>query len=384
MMGKLDQHSNYIPPAEMERFKTEVESEFGGVGIQVSTEGGVLRVISPIYGTPAYKAGILAGDKIVKIEDTPTKGLHIDECIKRLKGKIGTSVTVTVEHANGGQEQTVTLKRETIRVETVLGDTRNEDDTWNYYFDKDKQIAYIRITTFGRHTTEDLSKAIKDLTKDGLKGLIIDLRFNPGGLLSSAIEISDLFVAEGDIVSTLGRNTAKRSWTARKPGTYEGFPIAVLVNRYSASASEIVSACLQDHKKAIVVGERTYGKGSVQNIIQLEDGKSALKLTTAGYRRPSGENIDRLPGASDSDEWGVKPNDGFALKLSDAQMAELMVARRDRDILRKKSPDDKLPDLAAADPQFQKALEYITAKVDEAAKEKEKAEAEKPAEAKAS
>jgi carboxyl-terminal processing protease len=130
MMGKLDQHSNYIPPAEMERFKTEVESEFGGVGIQVSTEGGVLRVISPIYGTPAYKAGILAGDKIVKIEDTPTKGLHIDECIKRLKGKIGTSVTVTVEHANGGQEQTVTVKRGAIRGVAVLGDTRGGVVAW--------------------------------------------------------------------------------------------------------------------------------------------------------------------------------------------------------------------------------------------------------------
>lgn len=368
MMGKLDQHSNYIPPEEMERFKTEVESEFGGVGIQVSTESGQLRVISPIYGSPAYKAGVLAGDTIVKIEDKPTRGLTIDQCIKMLKGKIGTSVDVTVKHAKDDSEETVKLTRETIRVDTVLGDLRNEDDTWNYYFDKDKQIGYIRITSFGRHTTEDLNKVMKQLSDKGLKGLIIDLRFNPGGLLTSAIEISDLFVAEGDIVSTQGRSTPKRAWTARKAGTYEGFPMAVLVNRFSASASEIVSACLQDHDRAVIIGERTWGKGSVQNIIQLEDGKSAMKLTTAGYRRPNGKNIHRFEGASDTDEWGVKPNDGYDLRLSDAEMADVVTTRRQRDILKKLNEGEQPPELK--DRQLDKALEYITAKMDGSTEEK--------------
>ncbi len=376
MMGKLDQHSNYIPPEEMERFKTEVESEFGGVGIQVSTEGGQLRVISPIYGSPAYKAGVLAGDTIVKIEDKATRGMTIDECIKQLKGKVGTSVNVTVKHLKDGSEATVKLTRETIRVDTVLGDLRNDDDTWNYYFDKQKQIGYIRITTFGRHTTEDLSKVMKQLAEKGLKGLIIDLRFNPGGLLTSAIEISDLFVAEGDIVSTQGRSTPKRAWTARKAGTYEGFPMAVLVNRYSASASEIVSACLQDHNRAVVIGERTWGKGSVQNIIQLEDGKSAMKLTTAGYRRPNGKNIHRFEGASDTDEWGVRPNDGFELRLTDAELADVVTARRQRDILKKLNEGEKPAELQ--DRQLQKAIEFITAKLEESKPEKTE---EKPAEA---
>lgn len=371
MMGKLDQHSNYIPPEEMDRFKSEVESEFGGVGIQVSTEGGQLRVISPIYGSPAYRAGVLAGDTIVKIEDKPTRGLTIDDCIKLLKGKVGTSVNVTVKHLKDGSEEQVKLTRETIRVDTVLGDLRNEDDTWNYYFDQEKQIGYIRITSFGRHTTEDLSKVMKQLSEKGLKGLIVDLRFNPGGLLTSAIEISDLFVAEGDIVSTEGRSTPKRSWTARKAGTYEGFPMAVLVNRYSASASEIVSACLQDHNRAVIIGERTWGKGSVQNIIQLEDGKSAMKLTTAGYRRPNGKNIHRFEGASETDEWGVKPNDGYDLRLSDAEIAEVVTARRQRDILRKLAEDEKPAELK--DRQLQKAVEYITAKLEESSKSSETA-----------
>lgn len=377
MMGKLDQHSNYIPPEEMERFKVEVESEFGGVGIQVSTEGGQLRVISPIYGTPAYKAGILAGDTIVKIEDKPTRGMTIDEAIKQLKGKIGTSVNVTVKHVKDGSEDTVKLTRETIRVDTVLGDLRNEDDTWNYYVDKDKQIGYIRITTFGRHTTEDLSKVMKQLKDTGLKGLVIDLRFNPGGLLTSAIEISDLFISEGEIVSTQGRNTPKRAWTARKAGTYDGFPMVVLVNRYSASASEIVSACLQDHSRAIIIGERTWGKGSVQNIIQMEEGKSAIKLTTAGYQRPNGKNIHRFEGASDTDEWGVKPNDGYDMRLSDIEMAEMVTARRERDILKKFGDGEKAPELK--DRQLEKALEVITAKLEEASPEKKMDE--KPAEA---
>jgi carboxyl-terminal processing protease len=385
MLTKLDQHSNYIPREEMDRFKTEVESEFGGVGIQVSIERGQLHVISPIYGSPAYRAGILAGDTIIKIEDKPTRGLTIDDCIKLLKGKVGTSVNVTVKHLKDDAEEVVKLDRETIRVDTVLGDTRLDDDTWNYYLDQEQKIAYIRITSFGRHTTEDLRKALQKLKKSGIEGLILDLRFNPGGLLSSAIEVSDLFISEGTIVSTEGRNTAKRSWTARKSGTFSGFPMAILLNRYSASASEIVSACLQDHDRAVVIGERSWGKGSVQNIIQLEEGKSALKLTTAGYMRPSGKNIHRFESASDSDEWGVRPSDGFELRLSDVQLAEVVSTRRERDILKKYLNGDERPQLK--DPQLAKAVEYITAKLkkdekksDDEEKPAEKVEAEKAAE----
>ena len=159
------------------------------------------------------------------------------------------------------------------------------------------------------------------------------MRFDPGGLLSAAIEVSDLFVSEGRIVSTKGRNSPERTWDAHKEGTFEGFPMVVLVNRYSASASEIVAACLQDHKRAVVIGERTWGKGSVQNVIELEDGRSALKLTTASYRRPNGKNIHRFPDAKDTDEWGVMPDAGFEIKLSDSEMFALIQDRRARDIL---------------------------------------------------
>jgi carboxyl-terminal processing protease len=214
-----------------------------------------------------------------------------------------------------------------------LGDKRKPDDQWDWMLDSEKKIGYIRLTAFSRNTASDLEKALKDLKKQDVKGVVIDLRFNPGGLLTSAIAVADLFVADGRIVSTKGRNTIERPFDARKAGTFEGFEVAVLVNRYSASASEIVSACLQDHKKAVVVGERTWGKGSVQNVIELEQGHSALKLTTAAYMRPSGKNIHRFPNAKESDEWGVMPDKGFELKLNDTEMSELVRVRRQRDLL---------------------------------------------------
>jgi carboxyl-terminal processing protease len=217
---------------------------------------------------------------------------------------------------------------------------------------------------------------LKQLEKSDFKGLVIDLRFNPGGLLKSATDISDLFVAEGVIVTTEGRNTVPRVVTARKSGTYEGFPIAILVNHHSASASEIVAACLQDHHKAIVIGERTWGKGSVQNVIELEDGRSALKLTTASYHRPSGRNIHREEGAKDSDEWGVSPDKGYEVKLSDAEMAQLISDRRTRDLLllshskaavkergskeQAAKAEAKAGGKPVVDRQLQKAIEYLT------------------------
>ena len=171
-----------------------------------------------------------------------------------------------------------------------------------------------------------------------MRGLILDLRFNPGGLLNSAIEVSNLFISSGRIVSTKGRNTPERVWDAHKNGAFEGFPMVVLVNRYSASASEIVSACLQDHKRAVIMGERTWGKGSVQNVIELEDGRSALKLTTAAYCRPSGKNIHRFPDSKESDQWGVMPDPGYDLRLSDREMSSLLSDRQRRDVLHPHPP----------------------------------------------
>lgn len=334
MIAELDPYSAYIDPEQMDRFRSTVDSQFGGIGIQITLENGQLQVLSPLPGTPAYRAGLTAGDRILAIDGRSSEGVDLEEAVRRLKGEVGSKVKLKIAHAGQSEEVEVELAREMIHVDTVLGDRRTESDAWDFLLDHDKGVGYIRLTAFGRDTARELADALKQLQAAGVKGLILDLRNNPGGLLSAAIDVADLFVAQGRIVSTSGRNSPERSWDARAEGTFEGFPMAVLVNRYSASASEIVAACLQDHGRAVVMGERTWGKGSVQNVIELEDGGSALKLTTAGYLRPSGKNIHRFPEAQESDEWGVQPDEGYALQLDSAEMVRLAESRRQRDIVR--------------------------------------------------
>lgn len=364
VLSKLDPYSSYIGPDELSRFRASVESEFGGIGIQITADDGQLQILSPMYGTPAYRAGLLAGDRILEVNDKSTDGLTLDEAVERLKGDEGTTVTLTVVHPGKVAKEKVTLTREKIHVDTVLGDRHKTDGTWEFQLDPKQHIGYIRLTAFSRDTASELQRVLTQLQSEKLRGLILDLRFNPGGLLSAAIEVSDLFVSEGRIVSTKGRNSPERTWDARKEGTFESFPMVVLVNRYSASASEIVAACLQDHKRAVIIGERTWGKGSVQNVVELEDGQSALKLTTASYRRPNGKNIHRFPNAKDTDEWGVIPDTSFELKLSDSEMHALAQDRRTRDILQsstvaKAQPTTKTKETATVDRQLEAAVKYL-------------------------
>ncbi len=373
VLSKLDPYSNYIGRDEAGHFKDTVENQFGGIGIQITMDENQLKILSPLVGTPGYKAGLLAGDRITKIGDESTADVSLDDAVRKLKGEAGTSVTLTVVHPGKTKPVTITVKREVIHIDTVLGDKRKSDDAWDFMLDADKKIGYIRITTFSRDTAQDLKKAIEELKGRKLKGLILDLRFNPGGLLTSAVDTCDMFLKEGRIVSTEGRNTPKKVWDAtKKSDVITAVPMVILVNHYSASASEIVSACLQDHSRAIVVGERTWGKGSVQNVIELEDGKSLLKLTTASYQRPNGHNIHRFPDAKESDEWGVMPNPGYEVKLSDAEMAEVLLDRRDRDIVMAKNADAKPGDASkekrdphhqAADRQLQKAIDYLSTEI---------------------
>jgi carboxyl-terminal processing protease len=336
VMAKLDPYSSYIGPEEIERFRASVESEFGGIGIQLTSDEGDLTILSPIYGTPAYKAGLLAGDRILEIDGESTENFTIDDAVARLKGKEGTAVSLTIihPHREDGEKETVSVKREKIHVETVLGDRRGDDGHWDLFLDPAEKIGYLRVTAFSRDTAAELKSALKKLREGKVRGLILDLRFNPGGLLTTAVEVGDLFLAEGRIVSTKGRSSPERVWNAKKSPKFADVPLVVLVNRYSASASEIVAACLQDHHRAGVVGERTWGKGSVQNVIEMEEGRSAIKLTTAAYLRPSGKNIHRFPDAKETDEWGVTPDKGYVLKLDNDELYRLLDYRRDRDILR--------------------------------------------------
>lgn len=336
MLAELDPYSQYIAPEQIDRFRTGVESEFGGVGIQVRIEGEELQIVSPIYGTPAYESGLMAGDVILEIAGQSARGITLDDAVKLMKGKIGTTVSLKIKSPGAEAPREVALRREVIRVRTVLGERRREDDSWDYMYDQGDGIALVRISSFGRHTAEELEGALRQLEQQGMRALIVDLRSNPGGLLSTAVEVCDLFLPEGRIVSTSGRNSPTRTWEARRPGTVGKFPMAVLVNRFSASASEIVSACLQDHERAVVIGERTWGKGSVQNIVELEEGRSALKLTTATYLRPSGANIHRHEGDGEDAQWGVRPNAGFEVEQNVEEQRELEAARRERDLIRRR------------------------------------------------
>ncbi|PQO44995.1 S41 family peptidase [Blastopirellula marina] len=364
VVTELDPHSTYIPQKELARFKTNIDQQFGGIGIQIDARDGKLIVSSPLVGGPAYDAGVGAGDQILEIDGKSTKGMTLDKAIESLKGQEGEAVSLVIYHPAEFKTETIELKREMIQLQTVLGDQRLENNDWDYIYDHDKKIAYVRITIFSRNTAEEFSTVLKQLKEDGIRGLVVDLRSNPGGLLSAAIDIADRFIDDGKIVSVEGRNTPKREWSAVADTTLVDVPVAVLVDHFSASASEIVSACLQDHDRAAVIGQRTWGKGSVQNIINLEEGKSAMKLTTASYHRPSGKNIHRLPDAKDSDEWGVSPSPGMEVKMSQKQLAAFQNYRRGRDLatLVPHPPAPEQP-LAEVDPVLAKGLEYVESKL---------------------
>ena len=378
MIKELDPYSSYIPPEELARFNQQVDQQFGGIGIQVQPDPRTRRilVISPLPDTPAYKAGVRAGDVVMEVEGYDTEDMPLSRAVELMKGAPGETVTIKVRHLSGTEDVEISMERAIISVKSVLGDKWGENGTWDFLADKEQKIGYIRLTQFGRKSAEELAEAIEVLQKQGMKGLILDLRFNPGGLLSQAVQISDLFVESGTIVSTEGKNTEKRTFSATKEGTLPNFPMAVLINRFSASASEILSACLQDHKRAVVIGERSWGKGSVQNVIELESGASALKLTTAGYLRPSGKNIHRFPDSKLTDEWGVHPDD--EVKFTRKELEDYDEYRRARDVLSESAP----PESSFTDRQFEKALERVRAMLNEAgtAKEPEKSDTEKPAE----
>jgi carboxyl-terminal processing protease len=382
MLQRLDPYSTYIPRTSMDRFNQSVEQEYGGIGIQVNVDRlGRLVVFTPIPGGPAFFKGVRAGDIIMKIDGESTEGIGMAGAISKLKGPRGGEVVITVKRAGSGPDEPledITLVRDIIQLDTVRGDVFTDKD-WDFMLDKDQKVGYVRLSHFSRNSANEMRVALDKLREQNMKGLILDLRDNPGGLLQQAVAISDLFVEKGMIVSTKGRNVPERSWQATKEGTYADFPIAVLVNRNSASASEIVSACLQDLDRAVIVGERSWGKGSVQNVINLDEGRSALKLTTASYFRPSGRNIHRFPDSKVKDEWGVSPTEGFEVKFSGQELREWRAARRERDVIREREPETQ-ESPSYVDTQLDKARDYILSKLNgESTEKKDDANPEPPA-----
>ena len=360
MLNELDPYSNYIAPDELAGFSEDINQTFGGIGVQVEYDPQLkaLEIVAPLPGSPAFEVGLLAGDKIVKVNgellSSFAPGREQMEAVQRLKGPAGEQVEVGVVRAGEDGIKDYTVTRRVIELPTVFGASRDAGGEWSYRLPGHPEIGYLRVSHFTGRTAGEVRDAVKTARKGGAEKLILDLRFNPGGLLTSAVEIVDLFLEEGKIVSTEGRNSRPREWSARKFGTVPALPMVVLINRYSASASEITAAALQDQRRATVIGERSWGKGSVQNVINVEDGQSALKLTTASYYRPSGKNIHRFAGAKDEDEWGVTPDEGMLIQLTNEQMQALQ--QHQRDIYMTRPADESY-----SDPHLEKAIEVLAA-----------------------
>jgi carboxyl-terminal processing protease len=381
MMHELDENSDYISKDETPLFRESLEQKFGGIGIEISTKDKALTVTHTMPDTPAYRAGILVGDQILKIDGQEVAKLS--EPARMIRGKVGDPVSLTVQRMGSKEPVDIgPILREEILVPSVLGDTRDADGRWIFFLEDHPRIAYLRIATFGERTAEELDAALEAITERGFDALVLDVRNNPGGYLNAAIHTVDRFLESGTIVTVRGRDQEIRERReATSAGTYDGFPLVVLANRYSASASEIIAASLQDHQRAIVVGERTYGKGTVQNVIPIAGGQSDLKLTTAYYWRPSGKKIHRRPDASQKDgreaesaEWGVSPNEGYEVKLSDEEFKKLFEWRHARDHRNGNAPPpqvntsegEKESEGAVADRQLEKAVEYLKGELDKA------------------
>ncbi len=288
LLQSLDPYSSYMSPEIFEEMQTETSGEFGGLGIEVSMEAGVVKVITPIDDTPASKAGLKAGDYIVKINDIQVQGKSLSEAVDLMRGPVGSGIELTVRRRGVKKALTFNVVREIIEVQSVKSELLEND------------IGYLRLTSFNDNSSQQIKKQIKKLKKNkNLNSYILDLRNNPGGLLSQAIKITDFFLENGEIVSTKSRKKSEnRKWFAKKGDILDGKTLLVLINYGSASASEIVAGALKDHKRAILVGENSYGKGSVQSIIPLKN-KGAIRLTVAKYYLPSGKSIS---------EVGVRPD----------------------------------------------------------------------------
>ncbi len=370
-----DEYSKYVPVAEKPAFEEDLNQEIVGIGIYpaIDPKTKQVLVLGSLPEGPAFAAGIRAGDRIVKIEGQSTQGLPLKAAVARIHGRAGTSVALTIEHREAAQPIELSIVRQIIRKDTVEGDSRGPNRNWNFLLPGDRQIGYIRISGFTeaesgeKGTAADFRAALEQLRKQQVNGLVIDLRDNGGGSLRAAVDVCDLLVPRGDIVTTRGRDgQILHAYPASGKAPFTDFPIAVLVNRRSASASEIVAACLQDHDRAIVVGERSYGKGTVQEVVDLGHAFGAIKLTIATYWRPSGQDINRPPkddakhGGKNA-AWGVSPNDGYDVPVKEDERARLSSWRQDHELAAlgggKSAAGDEVPDRVLL-----KAVEYLESK----------------------
>ncbi|HHY84571.1 MAG TPA: S41 family peptidase [Verrucomicrobia bacterium] len=342
MIEKLDPHSEFLDAEKYKELQNDTQGHFGGLGIIISMQDNFVTVVAPLEDTPGFKAGILSGDRIIRIEGRSTENMSLQDAVKQLRGEPGTFVNITVLRPSSGQIKDYRLERAVINVDMVKDINGRREFPLG-----ENKIGYIRLVQFGEKTGEDLDAALKKLKDQGMRALVLDLRGNPGGLLDQAIEVCQKFLPRGQlVVSTEGRETNQR-FTARGRGDQiPGIPMVVLVNLGSASASEIVAGCLQDLGRALVLGEKTFGKGSVQSIIPLADG-SALRLTTAKYYTPSHKVIH---------EVGITPD--VIVPLSEQEERDL-VMKRTPGALESLSPEERERVRNVRDPQLERAIDLL-------------------------
>lgn len=335
-LSALDSYTVMVWPKQVANFKKIMTNEFEGIGIVISKAKGLLTAQSLLFGTPAYRSGLDAGDVIVKVDGVETKNMSTTCAVERITGPAGTDVRLTIRRPGGEKTRDIVITRAKITVPTICGWQRTNEGKWLYMIDDTSKIGYIRITNFSEGTASDLEKALDELESEGLRGLIMDLRQNSGGLLESAIKVTDKFIESGPIVSTRPRSIWRSTYArARKWGTHPNYPLVVLIDSGSASASEIVAGALGDqkHERAILVGSRTHGKGSVQGIAQFRDGGARLKYTMAHYHLPSGQRVESREAMKrqDSDDWGVGPD--VKVKLRSDEFRKMIETQRENDVL---------------------------------------------------
>ncbi len=360
-----DPYTVYVPPQDTDDFTKDLTGEYVGIGAEVGMRDGWFTILTPLDDSPAWRAGVMADDRVVAIDGMSTEGLSTDECIDQLLGEPGTEVVITVERA-GGDTLDIAIVRSPIHVNPVKGFARAEggEGGWRYLLDQPRGIAYVRLAQFTPDCAAELAQAIETARRSNggpLGGLILDLRFNPGGVLSQAVEIADLFLDEGVVVSTEGRSTSRRVERAGSEGTLPPFPMVVLVNGQSASASEILAGALSENNRAAVLGTRTFGKGLVQTVRSLPGGEGGvLKITEQRYALASGRVIQR---DDDSAVWGVDPTPGYYLPLTNEQTSAMLAARRQQEIISAKgdAPTTDADELVSRldDPQLEAGLRVI-------------------------
>jgi len=340
MTSGLDIYSHFEPPDVHAQVEIDTTGKFGGLGMEITIDipTKYIKVVTPIEGTPAFRAGVRPDDLIVKIEGESTRGMSSGRAASQMRGPRGTQVTISILHKGESKPVDMTITRAVVELESIKGFERDPDGGWKFMLDPDAGIGYVRVTQFQATTAKELKDMVEELLDQGMKALVLDLRFNPGGLFSAAIQMSDLFLSGEKIVTIKGKLAEEsKDFMARKAGTFPEFPLAVLVNQFSASASEIVAGALHDNKRAIIVGERTFGKGKVQTLVPLESGRSAIRLTTAEYLTPSGKSIARPTEATEEEgDWGIEPD--ISVKLSDDKLTELLDHRGGLHILQNPSP----------------------------------------------